>query len=186
MSKHDVDSGEADGEALERETLLLALREVEATLARTRQDAERLRAAEERKLLGELLPVLDNLQRTVDAARTWSDPSLVEGMQMVQGELQAVLVRHGVERVEAVGQRFDPAIHEAVAAVPVLDPALVGSVVQQAAPGYRLGGKVLRAAKVKVGVASPAAPAARPRAVPLGVPAGWGQVRPRAGLGRRG
>jgi molecular chaperone GrpE len=55
------------------------------------------------------------------------------------------------------GERFDPAIHEAVAAVPVLDPQLVDRVVRQSAPAHRFGGRVLRAAKVNVGVASPAA-----------------------------
>lgn len=138
--------------------LARALRELEETQTRIQQNAGRVYDEKRRELVFELLPVLDNLDRTLAAAETASDAALVAGLRMVRNELEGVLLRYGVERVDApAGQRFDPVIHEAVAAVPVIDPRLVGAVVRQAAPGYRFAGKVLRAAKVSVGVQGPAA-----------------------------
>ena len=146
----DAPIGAPDGSSLAR-----ALRDLEATQARVQQNAERVYEETRRKLVLDLLPVSDNLARTLEAAELASDAALVGGLRMVSAELGGVLVRYGVERVDATGQRFDPAIHEAVALVPVLDPKLVGAVVRQDAPGYRFAGKVLRAAKVSVGVPSP-------------------------------
>lgn len=153
--------GESAVEAPDHTSLLRALRELEASQARVQRNAERVYDEKRRGLVLELLPVLDNLERTLAAAETASDAALVTGLRMVLSGLEGVLVRYGVERVDATGERFDPAFHEAIAAVPVLDPKLVGAVMQQAAHGYRFGGKVLRAAKVSVGVPSPAVP--RPR-----------------------
>ena len=153
----DAPIGAPDGSSLAR-----ALRDLEATQARVQQNAERVYDEQRRGLVLELLPVLDNLERTVAAAAAASDSALVTGLRMVLAGLEGVLVKYGVERVDASG-RFDPAIHEAIAAIPVHDPKLVGAVVQQAAPGYRFGGMVLRAAKVGVGVQSPAVPRPRSR-----------------------
>ncbi len=144
----------------DRDTMLRALRNLEATQARVEQNAERVADQKRRELVLGLLPVLDNLDRTLAAASGSSDSQLVEGVLMVRGQLEGVLIRYGVERVEGAGERFDPAIHEAVSVVPVHDPDLVGRVLRQSAPGYRFGGKLLRAAQVTVGVAAPA-PAAR-------------------------
>ncbi len=152
----------------ERDALLRALRNLEASQARVQQNAERVYDEKRRELVSWLLPVLDNLDRTLDAARaarastdTSSERGLVEGVRMIRAQLEGVLVRYGVQRVDVGGEIFDPAFHEAVAAVPVLDPRLVGRVVHQSAPGYSFGGKVLRAAKVNVGVAGHAARGSR-------------------------
>lgn len=163
MTKPEETDGEAPAEAPDRRSLLRALRELEATQARVQQNAERVYDEKRRGLVLELLPVLDNLERTLAAAAAASDPALVAGLRMVLAGLEGVLARYGGERVDAASGRFDPTIHEAVAAIPVLDPKLVGAIVQQAAPGYRFGGKILRAAKVGVGVASPAIHRPRPR-----------------------
>src|SRR5450432_3643087 len=108
----------------DQESLRRALRDLEVTQARVRRDAERIYDEKRRELVYELLPVLDNLERTLAAAVTASDAVLVEGLRMVHMGLEGVLVRYGVECVEAAGLSFDPAIHEAVAAVPVTDPKL--------------------------------------------------------------
>ncbi|MFS8069155.1 MAG: nucleotide exchange factor GrpE [Byssovorax sp.] len=163
MTDPEVNEGESAVDAPDRTSLMRALRELEASQARVQQNAERVYDEKRRGLVLELLPVLDNLERTLAAAETASDPALVTGLRMVLSGLEGVLARYGVERVDATGERFDPALHEAVAAVPVLDPKLLGAVVQQAAPGYRFGGKVLRAAKVSVGVPTPAVHRPRPR-----------------------
>jgi molecular chaperone GrpE len=145
----------------DRASVVRALRDLEATQKRIQQNAERVYDEKRRELVFELLPVLDNLDRTIAASQAASDAALLDGVRMVRAELESVLVRYGVERVDADGQRFDPAVHEAVAAIPVVDPKLVGVVLRQVAPGYRFGGKVLRAARVNVGVQSP--PAVRGR-----------------------
>lgn len=152
---------EGGGAAAAREAAALAhaLRDLEETQARVQQNAERVYDEKRRELVLELLPVLDNLDRTLTAVQAASDAALVDGVRMVRTELEGVLVRYGVERVDApAGQRFDPTIHEAVTAVSVIDPSLVGAVVRQAAPGYRFANKLLRAAKVSVGVRSAAPP----------------------------
>jgi molecular chaperone GrpE len=100
-------------------------------------------------------------------------------VRIVRAELEGVLTRSGVERVDASGQRFDPKLHDAVSTVSVQNPALVGTVVSQSAPGYRFGDRVLRAAKVSVGVQSTSVPTPAPsRAVPVPVePAIFARLR---------
>jgi molecular chaperone GrpE (heat shock protein) len=163
----------------ERATLTRAVREFDVAKARIEQHAERVYDEKRRGLVLELLPVLDNLDRSLAATKPTSDAALVEGVRIVRAELEGVLIRYGVERVDAVGQRFDPKLHEAVAAVPVQDRALVGTVVSQSAPGYRFGDRVLRAAKVSVGVQSTLIPSPAPsRARPMKVePAIFARLR---------
>jgi len=138
----------------ERAALARAVREFDAAQARIEQHAERVYDEKRRGLVLELLPVLDNLDRTLEATKSTSDAALVEGVRIVRAQLEGVLTRYGVERLDASGQSFDPTRHEAIATVPVRDPALVGTAVSQSAPGYRFGGRLLRAAKVSVGVQS--------------------------------
>ena len=163
----------------ERATLTRAVREFDVAKARVEQHAQRVYDEKRRGLVLELLPVLDNLDRTLEATKPTSDAALVEGVRIVRAELEGVLTRYGVERVDASGQRFDPKLHEAVAAVAVQDPALVGSVVSQSAPGYRFGDRVLRPAKVSVGVQSTLVQRPAPsRAIPMILePTTFGRLR---------
>jgi molecular chaperone GrpE (heat shock protein) len=128
------------------------LRSLEASKARIERGAK-LEADEARgKLILELLPVLDNLDRTIRAAHgSTGETALLAGVRMVRAQVEGVLLRFGVERVDASGSRFDPARHEAIGVVAVLDPALHGVVVDQAEAGYQLEGRLLRPAKVTVG-----------------------------------
>ncbi|HEY8517359.1 MAG TPA: nucleotide exchange factor GrpE [Candidatus Binatia bacterium] len=122
-----------------------------------RERAEALRYACE-PLLRELLGVIDNLERAVDAANKAAegiDPSargpvdgLVSGVQMVLQQFQEILGRSGVTRIDPQGQVFDPAVHEAVAQVE--SEAEPGTVVEAYMPGYRLHDRLLRPAKVAV------------------------------------
>ena len=162
-----------------RATLTRAVREFEVAKARIEQHAERVYDEKRLSLILELLPVLDNLDRTLEATKPTSDAALVAGVRIVRAELEGVLTRYGVERVDASGQRFDPKLHDAVSTVSVQDPALVGTVVSQSAPGYRFGDRVLRAAKVSVGVQSTLVPRPAPsRAGPTTVePAIFARLR---------
>ncbi|MFA7342676.1 MAG: nucleotide exchange factor GrpE [Terrimicrobiaceae bacterium] len=102
------------------------------------------------RLLEKLLPVLDNFELGLEAARSAPDAaSIVEGMAMVQKQLQDFLKEHGVEAVPAEGEVFDPSHHEAVAqehspAVPE------GHVVRLLRKGYRLRDRLLRPSSVTV------------------------------------
>jgi molecular chaperone GrpE len=128
---------------------------------RERADAENLkkRTARERTdavrfgtegLVRDLLPVVDNLERAVQAARGGGDGApLVEGVSLVLKALHDVLARHGVTRVEAEGTRFDPAHHEAVAHVESAEHE-PNAVIQEHQPGYRLHDRLLRPAMVSV------------------------------------
>lgn len=118
-----------------------------------RERAEGLRYASE-GLIRELLPVVDNLERAVRAARESQtadaiSEALVSGVEMILRQLGETLERAGATRIATVGQAFDPALHEALAQVehPVLPP---GTVVEELRSGYRLHDRLLRAAQVSV------------------------------------
>ena len=136
---------ENSAETPDRASLTRALHELESAQRRVQKNAERIYDEKRCELIVELLPVLDNLDRTIDAAKAASEPVLLAGVRMVRAQLESLLVRYGVERVDAAGQRFDPTLHEAVVATPVLEPNLVGAVLRQVAPGYRFRDRVLRA-----------------------------------------
>jgi molecular chaperone GrpE len=136
----------------DRQAALRALRNLEATEARLERNARREAEETRAKLVQELLPVLDNLDRTIRAAEAGrGDPGMLEGVRMVRQQLEGVLRGYGVERIEALGHRFDPALHDAIGMVSVGEPQRHGVVVQQAEPGYRFAGRLLRPAKVSVG-----------------------------------
>lgn len=115
---------------------------------RTEQERAQQRLAANERLLRDFIPVLDDLQRGLTALPPDEQGSaLAEGMRRIEQKFMATLSRHGVTPLEALGQPFDPAVHEAVEADPGGD-----TVVAVYAPGYRLGETVLRPAMVKVGL----------------------------------
>lgn len=119
---------------------------------RTLKEREEAFAYGHEKLAKDLLPAVDNLQRAVDAARksgVGDLESLLQGIELVQRDLASALARHGVEEVEALGQPFDPSVHEALAQIP--DASVPpNTVVQVFQPGYRLRDRLLRPAQVVV------------------------------------
>lgn len=135
----------------DRDSLRRALRDLEAAEQRVIRNAERVYDEVRGKLVLDLLPVLDNLDRTIQAASNEASSALLDGARMVRGQLEQVLLRYGAEAIAAHGAPFDPSIHDAVAVTPVFDPRAHNRVVQQMQPGYRFGGRVLRPAKVVVG-----------------------------------
>jgi molecular chaperone GrpE (heat shock protein) len=157
-------SREADREATRR-----ALRSLEATEARLARVAQ-LEAEQARgKLVQELLPVLDNLDRTIQAGQAGpahrSDSAMLDGVRMVRQQLEGVLRGYGVERIDAMDQVFDPNLHEAIGLAPVGDPRRHGVVVHQVEPGYRFAGRLLRPARVSVGKLSVPIDTAAPRSL---------------------
>lgn len=118
---------------------------------RTRQEREELVQFATKKLLADLLPVLDNFDRALQALEGVDEPQMKQGIEMVHRQLRQVLHQYGVTEMEALGAPFDPAQHEAVMQEQVEgeEPGRVLEVLQK---GYLLHGKVLRPAMVKVSV----------------------------------
>lgn len=97
-----------------------------------------------------MLPLVDNLERAVESAGGATDVEAVtSGIKMVLRSFSDIAGRLGLERVEAVGQVFDPNLHDAVQQVET-DEHPPGTIVTEITPGYRLGEKLLRAALVVV------------------------------------
>jgi molecular chaperone GrpE len=113
--------------------------------ARERQ--EYIALANER-LLKELLPVLDDLERALSAAEEHEEAQLEDGVRLVHRSLASLLERHGVNEIPT-GGKFDPHVHEALLAQPAEDKEQ-GDVVDVIQKGYTIGGRVVRPARVIV------------------------------------
>lgn len=134
LSKYRAAAGEFD------EARLRLRREISKDIERSRRD-----------ILSEMLEVLDNFDRAIDSAsQGGSHDALVQGVEMVRRQFLAKLESFGVKRIEADGQPFDPAIHEAVSSVPASTPDQDGVIVGTVRTGYRIGDDVLRPAAVAV------------------------------------
>ena len=116
---------------------------------RTRQElAERTQYANEELLL-KLLPLLDNFKRALEQAPEGIDPQWFEGIKLIARQFEATLEAQGLSSIPAVGEKFDPSQHEAIAQEET-DEHEEGTVVEEMQPGYRLHQKVLRPTLVKV------------------------------------
>jgi molecular chaperone GrpE len=136
-----------------QDRLLRALAEVENIKRRTQREREEYIRYANESLLRDVVPVLDNLDRALEAARGTGEVSgVVGGVELIQRELLKVLERAGVTRYSALGQPFDPTRHEAIARMVSTD-AKPGTVIGETLPGYQLHNRVLRAALVSVAAA---------------------------------
>ncbi|MCY4385780.1 MAG: nucleotide exchange factor GrpE [Desulfurellaceae bacterium] len=147
-------------EALAKENYDLLLREraeLENFKRRMqREKNESLRFASE-PLLRDILPVIDNLERAVAHAKgNEGSQALVEGVELVLRSLLDTIGRHGVSRVKAKGEAFDPSRHEAVAQVENTELA-PNTVLDEHQSGYQLHDRLLRPAMVSVSKAAPQA-----------------------------
>lgn len=123
---------------------------------RTEQERTAIREIASQALLTQLLPAFDDLQRALAAVPDdQTETPFVQGVRLVERKFWNVLERAGVTPLEAAGQPFDPALHEAVDMVPGTAATTVVDVYQ---PGYRLGAALLRPAMVKVGDTGAAPP----------------------------
>ena len=115
---------------------------------RVARDQESLVARAHERLVKELLPVLDDLERALAAAEQHEEAALEEGVRLVHRELDDALRREGLAEIETNGH-FDPHVHEALLSQPSSDQA-EGTVLEVVQKGYRLGDRVLRPARVVV------------------------------------
>jgi molecular chaperone GrpE len=162
-----VEELEARTRAAEQHVLEIQARfeEMRSRLQReTDETRQRLnRAADERaeransEFIANLLPALDNLRRAIEATQSGSPvEAVLSGLRGTVATFEASLAAAGVEPLAAVGEIFDPELHEAVDTAEV-PPADDGKVLAEYARGYRMGGRLLRPSRVQVGRTSRAA-----------------------------
>ena len=135
----------------ENEELIDTLQRVKADFdnyrKRAARDQESLVARAGERIVKELLPILDDLERALEAAEQHEEAKLEDGVQLVHRQLEQLLEKEGLALVETDGQ-FDPHVHEALLTQP--SDAEEGSVIEVLQKGYRLGDRVLRPARVVV------------------------------------
>jgi molecular chaperone GrpE len=139
--------------AEKQDRLLRALAEVDNVKRRTQREREDYVRYANEGLVRDLLPILDNFDRALEAARATQEAAkVVDGVALIQRELLKVLERVGVTRYSAVGERFDPNRHDAAGRV-VSTSQPPDTVVAELTAGYVLNGRVLRPAQVVVAAA---------------------------------
>jgi molecular chaperone GrpE len=115
---------------------------------RAAREQERLVAHAHERLVRELLPILDDLERALEAAERHEEAQLVEGVKLVEQSLRTALRKEGLAEIATDGP-FDPHVHEALLIQPS-DSAESGAVLEVVQRGYRVGDRVVRPAKVIV------------------------------------
>ena len=143
---------QVEGLERERDEYLDSLQRLKAEFdnfrKRTAREYESMSARANETLLKELLPILDDLERALEAAAQHEEAKLEEGVALVHRSLVDLVARNGLTEIETEGS-FDPHVHEALLAQPG-EGAEEGAVLQVLQKGYRLGDKVLRPARVIV------------------------------------
>lgn len=125
--------------------------ETDETRQRLNRAADERAQREKEDFIAGMLPVLDNLQRATEAAEGGSPPEVIAtGIRQTASSFENALTAAGVEPIDAVGQEFDPQLHDAVETVAVA-PEDEGRVIAQDTRGYKIGDRLLRPARVKVG-----------------------------------
>jgi molecular chaperone GrpE len=146
------DGGDASSDAAVDDRLLRLAADFENYKKRVARERQEYVALANERLLAELLPIVDDLERALNAAEQHEEAQLEEGVRLVHRSLAGLLERHGVTPIETDG-KFDPHVHEALLSQP--SEAEEGSVIDVVQKGYKLGDRVVRPARVVV-AASPA------------------------------
>jgi molecular chaperone GrpE len=121
---------------------------------RAMRDQESLVARAHERLVKDLLPVLDDLERALEAAEQHEEAKLEDGVRLVHRELRGTLEKEGLVEIETGGE-FDPHVHEALLSQPSEEDD--GAILQVIQKGYRLGDRVLRPARVVISQGAPEA-----------------------------
>lgn len=116
---------------------------------RTNQEKEQLSGFVKGNVLADLLPVLDNFERAVQSPAEGDAKTFLDGFVMIYQNLMATLQKHGLAPIEAVGQPFDPNLHQAIMRVET-DEYPEDTVVEVLQTGYTVDGRCIRPAMVKV------------------------------------
>lgn len=133
-----------------KEQLLRTMADFQNFRKRNQEQSAQLRQFATENLVTALLPVLDNFERTVQHLQSGaSAEQVMAGVSAVERQLRSVLEGQNVRRIEAMGKPFDPELHEAIGFERVMD-AEPDTVVVEVEPGYKMGDRVIRPARVKV------------------------------------
>src|ERR1043165_6997671 len=127
-------------------------RETDETRQRLNRSADERAAGEKAKFIASLLPALDDLNRAIEAENAPRE-AILEGIRSIATSFQSALTTAGVEPIESVGEQFDPELHEAVDTEET-DREMDGKVIAEYSRGFRMGDRLLRPARVKVGRAA--------------------------------
>lgn len=136
---------------LAKEQYLRILAEVENTQKRlAREKEESIKFASE-SVVRDLIPIIDSLDQALRAVDKQHDPkSVIQGVQMIYQQILGLLYGEGVQRIETIGEVFDPNMHEAVAQVDAQNDQEDGEIIEEVHVGYKMHGRVIRPALVKV------------------------------------
>ncbi|MBN8555100.1 MAG: nucleotide exchange factor GrpE [Deltaproteobacteria bacterium] len=125
--------------------------EVSQIRFRAERDLQKNLDQQNAKIFMSLLPIVDNFDRSLQAASGESASAFSDGMQMIYKQLKDFLAKSGLEKIEANGTAFDPQFHEAVAARAVDEKDLDDVIVEEVQAGYKYKDQVIRPAQVVVG-----------------------------------
>ncbi len=149
-----------------KDQLLRTMADFDNFRKRARRDAEDSLRRGREDSLRDVLPIVDNLERAVEASRGATDVgAVISGIEMVLRSFDDVASRMGVTRVEAMGERFDPTLHDAIQQVESAEHP-PGTVLTVVVSGYRIGERLLRPAMVVVSKAPSAPQPVTPEAEP--------------------
>jgi len=127
-------------------------RETDETRQRLNRSADERAAGEKARFIASLLPALDDLNRAIEAENAPRE-TILEGIRSIAMSFQSALTNAGVEPISSVGEQFDPELHEAVDTEET-DREMDGKVIAEYSRGFRMGDRLLRPARVKVGRAA--------------------------------
>ena len=126
-------------------------RETDETRQRLNRSADERAANEKAKFIADFLPVFDDLQRAISAvSENAPREAMLEGIQSIANRVENALTNAGVEPISAVGEAFDPELHEAVDTTEA-DREMDGRVISEYSRGFRMGDRLIRPARVTVG-----------------------------------
>lgn len=138
-------------EAQQKEYLLL-MAEFDNFRRRTLKEKQELIKSASAKAMEDLLPVVDDFERALDAMSKSGDvEALTEGVNLIYNKMVKYLEQQGVKPIESTGKDFDADLFEAITTFPAPDESMRGKVVDTTTKGYMINDKVLRHAKVVVG-----------------------------------
>lgn len=116
-----------------------------------KEKADLIKSAAEKVMVAEL-PVVDDMDRALENMEKGMDAdACIEGFKLIAHKFKNILAQNGLEKIETEGQDFDTDYHEAIALIPAPSEELKGKILDCVQPGYKLGDKVIRHAKVAVG-----------------------------------
>ena len=160
-SAESVQSGQTDIEAIKAERdqnlekLLRANAELENFRRRVQREAELAARYSSLPLIRDLLPAMDNVARTIQAAeQTGKIDDLIQGLQMIVAQVDQVFASHSAKPIPAVGETFDPNLHEALQQIPTNEHPPM-TIIQELERGYSMHDRVIRPTKVLVASALP-------------------------------